>query len=77
MKRQTVHQVLQNAILGDLLSDGKRQWKVVETEKEGSDCTVAVPHHWDDKKMGSKFELWDDAQAKVSYIPKLQIVSTI
>lgn len=74
---KTIHEILKKAKLGDILSDGSRTWKVVETKKNGDDCTVAVPHRWNKKTMGPKFELWDDAQARVTILPELQISQTI
>jgi hypothetical protein len=71
-KVKTVHEVIKNCVIGDIVTDGKRQWKVTETYKEGGDCVIAQPHNWH-KKNGASFEIWDDAQARISIIPGLMV----
>lgn len=75
-KEKTIHDIIKNCLVGDILSDGKRTWKVVESFKEGGECVIATPHNWD-KKHGKPFELWDDAQARVSSIPGLKVNNAI
>lgn len=75
-KVQTVHQVIKNCVTGDMLTDGTRTWKVVESHKEGGDCVIAQPHNWN-KKHGKPFEIWDDAQAKISIIPGLKVNNAV
>lgn len=73
MKKQpSIHEIIKDCVVGDLLTDGKRTWKVTESHKEGGDCVIAQPHNWS-KKNGSPFEIWDDAQARVSVIPGLTV----
>lgn len=72
-KLKTVHQVIKSCKTGDIITDGLRKWKVVESHKEGGDCVIASPYNWDKKTMGKQFEIWDDAQAKISVIPNLTV----
>lgn len=71
---QTIYNVLSKTKIGDILTDGKRFWKVVETEKE--DCFIALPVKSKWPKKVEKFELWGDTQSKHSYMPKLKVVKT-
>lgn len=73
----SIHKIIKNCKVGDMISDGVRTWKVVESRKDGHDCVVAQPHNWNRKTMGPKFELWDDAQAKVSFIKNLVVTNFI
>jgi hypothetical protein len=76
-KIKTIHQTIKNCQVGDMISDGVRTWKVSESKKDGHDCVVASPHNWDKKKMGSPFELWDDAVSRISVIPNLKVINFI
>lgn len=70
----TIYNVLKNLKKGDKVTDGVRTWKVVESEIQGDDCTIAVPVKWT-KKCGDKFELWGSSQEKISSIKNLKKVS--
>jgi hypothetical protein len=69
-----IYSVLKNLKKKDIVSDGVRKWIVVDSELKGDDCTIAVPYKWT-KKCGDSFELWGDAQSKVSEIKNLKKVS--
>ena len=71
-KAKTIHEILVNLKKNTVLTDGVRRWKVVETS-ETNDCVVACPSNWK-TQWGEPFELWDDAQAKVSYIKGLKVL---
>ena len=70
----SIYNVLKPLKKGDKVSDGVRTWKVVESEVQGDDYTVAIPLKWS-KSCGESFELWGDAQSKLSTIKNLKKVS--
>jgi len=71
-KKLTIAQILNQAQLGDTLTDGTLYWKVTDTTQEGGDCTIAVPTaKW--PKGVPKFELWADAMSDYVYLPGLRI----
>lgn len=70
---KTIYSVLENLKKGDIVTDGVRSWKVSDSALDGADCTIATPYKWT-KKCGSKFELWADAQSKISSIKNLKKV---
>ena len=67
---KTVAEVLNSATLGDVLSDGKRSWKVTDLDFDG--CIIAMPTKFPKKE--SKFELWSHGVESVAIIPNLKIV---
>lgn len=74
---KTISEVIRSANLGDSVTDGIRKWKVTETNESGGECVVAQPvKTWNEKKHGSKFELWDAAESKLSIIPNLKLVKS-
>lgn len=73
---KTIFSVLYTASVGDKLTDGKRTWKVVDDEKNGGDCTIAIPIKSQWPKKESRFELWGDAQSQVSFIPNLKVIKS-
>lgn len=72
----TIHQVIKNCVKGDMITDGTRTWRVVESYKEGGECVIASPHNWS-QEYGPDFEIWDDAQARISMILGLTVKNAI
>lgn len=70
---KTIFEVLSKTKLGDQLTDGSRTWKVVETPQANGDCFIALPVKSKWPKKEDRFELWGDAQSKVSIMPKLTV----
>lgn len=65
---KTVKEILNKAKLGQTLTDGKRSWKVVQSE-DGE--VIATPKRF--PKGESKFELWNTGVESVAIIPNLKI----
>ena len=62
---KTINEIMRKATVGDILTDGKREWKVVEFEG-----LVGVPTRY----TKNSFEIWADcALEKVAIIPNLRI----
>lgn len=65
-KRQTISDILNSSKVGDFISDGKREWKVVDKDYDG--CVVAIPI------KGCDFELWSKGPEEISFVEGLKVV---
>ena len=70
---KTISQVLKKAKLNDILTDGKRYWKVIDTNYDYH-ITVATPVTKTGKPSKNGFELWSSGIEKVAVIPGLRVV---
>ena len=66
---KTIKDVLVQAKLGDVVTDGKRSWKVVDVDFDGA--VVARPVNFPKKE--SPFELWSLGVESIAKIPGLKI----
>jgi hypothetical protein len=66
---KTIYETMELAKKGNILTDGVRTWKVISSDG----TKIGMPYKWS-KKMGPKFELWQDSQSKVSFIPNLKLL---
>jgi hypothetical protein len=62
---KTIAQILKNAKLGQLFSDGKRVWKVTDENFDGA--VVASP-----VKGKPSVELWSKGIEQITYMPELR-----
>ena len=64
---KTVANILKEGSVGDVLSDGKRKWKIVTLDFDDG-CVVAIPI------KNCDFELWSYGVESVAIIPDLKII---
>lgn len=64
---KTISQVLKEGNVGDVLSDGKRKWRIVTMDFDDG-CVVARPI------KNCDFELWSYGVESVAVIPNLKII---
>lgn len=69
---KTISKILKNTKKGDILTDGKRYWKVVDTNFDG--CVVASPAKKNGEPSNKGFELWSSGIENVAIIPGLKVV---
>lgn len=67
---KTISQVLSKAKLGDVFTNGKLYWKVVDTNWDG--CVIAFPVTKTGKQYKKGFELWSKGVERVAVIPGLR-----
>jgi len=70
---RTIAQILKKAKTGDVLTDGRLYWRVVDTTFDNY-IVVASPITKSGKPSKSGFELWSSGIEKVAIIPNLKIV---
>jgi hypothetical protein len=73
MQNKTIAQVLKTCKKGDLLTNGKLYWKVVDTNFDYH-VTVASPCKKNGDRIGSGFEIWSSGIESVAIIPDLKKV---
>jgi hypothetical protein len=69
---KTIKQVLSKAKIGDIFTNGKLYWKVIDTNFDGA--VVACPITKTGKPSKSGFELWSTGIEEVAIIPGLRKV---
>jgi hypothetical protein len=70
---KTIAQVLKSAKPGDMLTDGKRYWRVNRFKFDS--CMIASPCAKDGRPVCRGFELWSKGIETVAVIPGLRVMS--
>lgn len=65
MTQRTIAEVINSAKVGDVLTDGKRKWKIVEFD----DILIGMPM----KKGKGSFEIWATGLEEHAILPGLRI----
>lgn len=69
---KTIAQILKKCKLNDVLTDGKRYWKV--THENFDYCVVASPINKNGTPSKRGFEIWSSGIEQVAIIPNLRKV---
>lgn len=69
---KTIKQVLSKTKVGDILTNGKLYWKVIDLNFDGN--IVASPVTKTGKSARNGFELWSSGIESVAVIPGLRVL---